>query len=1087
MPESPTPPERVFYCDDDSDAEEESAERKQQWLQDDQDHHQQQKSARVGYPASSKGVGTWMFCKRSRKRKYIDLSGRDWTGPEAFRQAKADKDSVHNPAHLARSELRAAMEMKRVLPEKAPSSQDSKVCELPWWGVPSGVLVEYHRHKVDRLFPWQVECLCTNNGSALDGGNLIYSAPTSGGKTLVAELLMLRRIALHKGTVLFVVPFVALAEEKVKWFRQLWSSIPLSCKVFHGDSQGMGITDDLNVAVCTIERANVLIAQLLEAGQDDALSMVVVDEVHMLCDRSRGFLLEVLLSKVRHLLGSRVQIVGMSATLPKMQDLGQWLNASLFNTTYRPVTLSVRVAKGGRVYQQKAVANTKEVDGQEQKAEMDVEVEEAKAKAAAVVAATSLASFDDVFEVCDPESPPLPSASVNETVAALCTETARQGKSVIIFCQSKIMCETVAGIVAGAMPSSAPAAMARGQSSTGGSQTCTPLPPLSTRRALVLEELRHTPVSLCPTLRATVPRGVAYHHAGLSHEERDIIQAAFADSTLTVLCATSTLAAGVNLPAHRVIIRSTSMGREQLTVEAFRQMCGRAGRLGLDVDGEAVLVVDERHAGDERGAVALVTGKQRPLMSTLNDAAGGGLEKLLLELCLIVSRRNTRAAAAAAAATVEAAMPMAAVGEGTEGQEGERGVAAAMTKPAAIGCLASELRRFVQFTLLSVQHPAATVSVWTGAALTFLLKHDFLKCVSVSVLPQPQPQPQPQAQAQAQAQAHAQARPQPLVDPLSVSSDDGQAGGKDKSKDVYTPTQLAQAAVLSGMSPLEARDTVGALERANKLLVLRGSLHLVFLVTPHSSSVTIDIPWVSLADIYSRCVRDNPETERVATEVGFDYGRANNYRFNPPLRNCTSETTRLDRRFYLALLLLSLVLEWPSSRIADTLGGGITHGQLSTFQSDASYFCSSVVSFCRELNWPHLAAALGTMSTRLSCGVREDLVPLVRLGKEMPGSRARIFCKAGLATPQALVSAGATCVAEILLASVPHVGQGGLSLAGSSSSSSAVAAAGPAVAGAEHKTLCLHMASRIVRRAMEWIKEQIDLDQDLHALLSSEV
>jgi len=409
-----------------------------------------------------------------------------------------------------------------------------------------------------------------------------------------------------------------------------------------------------------------------------------------------------------------------------------------------------------------------------------------------------------------------------------------------------------------------------------------------------------------------------------------------------------------------------------------------------------------------------------------------------------------------------------------------------MAKPAAIGCLASELRRFVQFTLLSVQHPAATVSAWTGAALTFLLKHDFLKCVSVSALPPPQPQPQPQ----------------PLIVPLSVSSDDGQAGGKDKdkdrNKDVYTPTQLAQAAVLSGISPLEARDTVGALERANKLLVLRGSLHLVFLVTPHSSSVTIDIPWVSLADIYSRCVRENPETAVVAKAVGFDYARANNYRFNPPLRNCTRETTRLDRRFYLALLLLSLVLEWPSSRITDTLGGGITHGQLSTFQSDASYFCSSVVSFCRELNWPHLAAALGTMSTRLSCGVREDLVPLVRLGKEMPGSRARIFCKAGLATPQALVAAGATRVADILLASVPHAGQGGLSLTGPSSSSSssststataattAASDAGPAVAGAEHKTLCMHMALRIVRRAMDWIKEQIELDQDLHALLNSE-
>lgn len=68
--------------------------------------------------------------------------------------------------------------------------------QLQNWGLPSGVTNKYAEKKITTLFPWQVDCLQT--GEVLNGGNLIYSAPTSSGKTLVSELLMLKTVTERK-------------------------------------------------------------------------------------------------------------------------------------------------------------------------------------------------------------------------------------------------------------------------------------------------------------------------------------------------------------------------------------------------------------------------------------------------------------------------------------------------------------------------------------------------------------------------------------------------------------------------------------------------------------------------------------------------------------------------------------------------------------------------------------------------------------------------------------------------------------------------------------------------------------------------
>jgi helicase len=120
-----------------------------------------------------------------------------------------------------------------------------------------------------------------------------------------------------------------------------------------------------------------------------------------------------------------------------------------------------------------------------------------------------------------------------------------------------------------------------------------------------------------------VIKGSAFHHAGLPPSYRRIIEKAFKDGLIKILCSTPTLAAGVNLPARTVIINSLSRynsewgQNEEISVLEYKQFCGRAGRPKYDNIGYAITILrfDDVEPFFER----YVKGSPEPLYSKLID------------------------------------------------------------------------------------------------------------------------------------------------------------------------------------------------------------------------------------------------------------------------------------------------------------------------------------------------------------------------------------------------------------------------------------------------------------------------------------
>ncbi len=144
------------------------------------------------------------------------------------------------------------------------------------------------------------------------------------------------------------------------------------------------------------------------------------------------------------------------------------------------------------------------------------------------------------------------------------------------------------------------------------------MPQVWGRAAEFLEEHGATKTEV-KSLAPLMERGVAYHHAGLSQGARKAVEEAFREGRIYFVVATPTLAAGVNMPARRVLVSvrrySAGYGMVYISVAEYKQMAGRAGRPQYDPIGEAVIV----DARGEDSAHTYIYGYPEPVTSSLTS------------------------------------------------------------------------------------------------------------------------------------------------------------------------------------------------------------------------------------------------------------------------------------------------------------------------------------------------------------------------------------------------------------------------------------------------------------------------------------
>ncbi|NHJ15146.1 MAG: DEAD/DEAH box helicase [Candidatus Thorarchaeota archaeon] len=351
----------------------------------------------------------------------------------------------------------------------------------------------------------------------LDGQSVMVSSPTGSGKTLVAEMALLRAV-MDGGRGVYLVPFRALAVQISQILQDHFEENNITIGLSTGDFDTDG--EDLrqyDVIVTTYERADSLLRRNVSWMPE--VSTIVIDEIQSLSEPIRGARLESFIIRLRMQV-QNVQIVALSATVGAPDEIADWLDCHLVESNDRPVPLA--------------------------------------------------------FKIIQTKSKP-------QTIKQLVMTTIQGDGQVLVFHRTRREAETSA---------------ARLAPDCGRQFTTFEKAELDRE----LQSIENHSLDISPELRDMFRQGVAYHHAGLDHQSRMLVEKLFSKGMVRLICATTTLAAGMDLPARTVILSTTrapANHQSAISANMAHQMLGRAGRPGYDSKGFGIILVGSTGESEE--------------------------------------------------------------------------------------------------------------------------------------------------------------------------------------------------------------------------------------------------------------------------------------------------------------------------------------------------------------------------------------------------------------------------------------------------------------------------------------------------------
>lgn len=389
-----------------------------------------------------------------------------------------------------------------------------------------------HHQGITELYPPQADAM----PHVLHGEHVVLSIPTAAGKSLVAYLAIVQRLKHEGGKALYIVPLRALAREKyedLKAFETLGLKVGLST----GDLDESDVRlSKYDIIVCTSEKADSLLRHGLHWV--DKIKVLVIDEIHLIHDPTRGPTLEVIIAQMKAR-NPATQLIALSATIKNAVELADWLGGTLISSDWRPVVL-----KEGVFFHNKIKYNdgsTKDITG-----------------------------------------------DTKQALELLVQESLKDGGQTLVFVNNRKSTVSLANrlspMVANLLTEAEKKDLKKLTSYIKRQQT----------------EI----VGIEQSLVQSVENGVAFHHAGLESSQRRLVEQGFKDHRIKCIIATPTLAAGVNIPARRVIIRDLwrydgNFGMTPIPILEYKQQAGRAGRPRYDTVGEAITIAKDSTQRDQ--------------------------------------------------------------------------------------------------------------------------------------------------------------------------------------------------------------------------------------------------------------------------------------------------------------------------------------------------------------------------------------------------------------------------------------------------------------------------------------------------------